>query len=246
MQWVDHEMLYKAPENLYSRGGRHYGSRIVFDDEGYVYFAIGDRGQRDKGPQSLSLPNGKIHRLHDDGQVPEDNPFVDVEGAVPSIWSYGHRNPQGMAYHPETGSLWAVEHGPRGGDELNHIRKGLNFGWPVISYGINYSGTRFTDITEKEGMEQPAHQWTPSIATCGMDFYTGNAFPKWRNSAFVASLKFGRIHRVLLDGLVVESEEIFLETGGRPRDILTGPDGFLYIAIEDGPGRIIRLVPDNS
>ena len=244
MKLVQQETLFKAPEELYTARGQHYGSRIVFDNEGYMYFSIGDRGQRDNGPQFLNLPNGKIHRLHDDGHIPHDNPFVDVEGAVPSIWSYGHRNPQGLDFHAETGTLWEAEHGPRGGDELNHIRKGLNYGWPVISYGINYNGTTFTDITAKEGMEQPIHHWTPSIATCGIAFYTGEKFPEWQDNVFVASLKFGRIHRVVLNGTTITSEEIFLETGGRPRDILTGPDGFLYIAIEDAPGRIVRLVPN--
>lgn len=244
LQLVNQEVLYKAPEKLYSRRGQHFGSRIVFDNEGYMYFSIGDRGQRDNGPQSLELPNGKIHRLHDDGRIPEDNPFIDVAGAVPSIWSYGHRNPQGLDFHAETNRLWATEHGPRGGDEFNQIQKGLNYGWPVISYGKNYSGTRFTDLTAKAGMEQPAHHWTPSIATCGISFYTGDLFPEWKNNVFVASLKFGRIHRIVLDGTTVKKEEVLLKTGGRPRDLITGPDGYLYIAIQDSPGRIIRLVPN--
>lgn len=244
MSLVDHETLYKAPEELYTGRGQHFGSRIVFDNDGYMFFSIGDRGQRDKGPQYLNLPNGKIHRLYDDGRIPHDNPFVGVEGAAPSVWSYGHRNPQGLDYHAETGTLWGAEHGPKGGDELNHIRKGLNYGWPVISYGINYNGTTFTDITAKEGMEQPAHHWTPSIATCGITFYTGDKFPEWEDNIFVASLKFGRIHRVVLNGISVESDEILLETGGRPRDVATGPDGYLYIAIEEAPGKIVRLVPN--
>ena len=245
MTLVDQETLYKAPEELYTRRGQHYGSRIVFDNEGYMFFSIGDRGQRDKGPQYLNLPNGKIHRLYDDGRIPHDNPFVGVEGAIPSVWSYGHRNPQGLDYHAETGTLWGAEHGPRGGDELNHVKKGLNYGWPVISYGINYDGTTFTDITAKEGMEQPAHHWTPSIATCGITFYTGDKFPEWKDNIFVASLKFGRIHRIVLNGISVESDEILVETGGRPRDVTTGPDGYLYIAIEEAPGKIVRLVPSS-
>ena len=245
MSLVDHEMIYQVDEKFYTGRGQHYGSRIVFDNDGYMFFSVGDRGQRDKGPQFLDQPSGKVHRLYDDGRIPHDNPFVGVEGALPSIWSYGHRNPQGLDYHAETGSLWGAEHGPRGGDELNHIRKGRNFGWPVISYGINYDGTKFTDITEKEGMEQPEHHWTPSIATCGITFYTGNTFPEWKGNIFVSSLKFGRIHRVVLNGTTIEREEIFLETGGRPRDVITGPDGYLYIAIEDAPGRIVRLVPES-
>ncbi len=243
MTLVDHEDIYKAPEAVYASEGRHYGSRIVFDEAGYLYFSIGDRGQRQQA-QLLSVPNGKVHRLHDDGRIPEDNPFVDTPGAVASIWSYGHRNPQGLDRHPETGALWSTEHGPRGGDELNLIGKGLNFGWPVITYGINYSGSAISDITEKEGMEQPALHWTPSIAVCGIAFYHGEAFPDWEHDLFVTSLKFNAVHRVILDGTTVAEDEVLFKTGGRPRDIAIGPDGYLYIAIEDAPGRIVRLVPE--
>ena len=183
-------------------------------------------------------------RLNDDGSIPTDNPYVGQAGARPEIWSYGHRNPQGMDRHPETGVLWATEHGPRGGDELNHVRKGLNYGWPVITYGRNYSGTRITDITEKEGMEQPALHWTPSIAVCGIAFYNGDVFPDWQNNLFVTSLKFGDIHRVVLDGTAVAEEKVLFNPGGRPRDLITGPDGYLYIALE--AGRIVRLVPEDA
>ena len=245
MMLTNFESIFQAPVEEYTTRGHHFGSRIVFDDEGYMYFGIGDRGVMEQA-QSIRRSNGKIHRLHDDGRIPTDNPFYHVPEAVKSIWSFGHRNPQGLDRHPETGTLWNAEHGPQGGDELNHVRKGLNYGWPVITYGINYDDTPITDITEKEGMEQPAHYWTPSIATCGIDFYDGDKFPEWKNNIFVASLKFGQIHRVVLDGETVASEEVFYQTGGRPRDIETGPDGFLYIAIEDGPGRIIRLVPADS
>ena len=244
MSLVNQETIYKTDEEFYTSRGQHYGSRIVFDNDGYMFFSIGDRGQRDKGPQFLNMPSGKIHRLYDDGRIPHDNPFVGVEGAEASVWSYGHRNPQGLDFHTETGTLWGAEHGPRGGDELNHVRKGLNYGWPVISYGINYNGTSFTDITAKDGMEQPAHHWTPSIATCGITFYTGDKFPEWKGDVFVTSLKFGKVHRVVLNGLSVESDEELVETGGRPRDVITGPDGYLYIAIEDAPGRIVRLIPN--
>ena len=243
MTLVDQKDIYKAPEAVYSSQGRHFGSRIVFDEAGYLYFTIGDRGQRDQA-QRLDVPNGKVHRLHDDGRIPEDNPFVGTPGAVASIWSYGHRNPQGMDRHPETGALWATEHGPRGGDELNHVRKGLNYGWPVITYGRNYSGTKITDITEKEGMEQPALHWTPSIAVCGIAFYNGDVFPDWQNNLFVTSLKFGDIHRVVLDGTAVAEEKVLFNPGGRPRDLITGPDGYLYIAIE--AGQIVRLVPEDA
>ncbi len=243
MRLVDQEDIYKAPPDVYAREGRHWGSRIVFDEAGYLYFTIGDRGRRGHA-QRLDLPNGKVHRLHDDGRIPEDNPFVDTPNAVASIWSYGHRNPQGMDRHPETGVIWTTEHGPRGGDELNPIGRGLNYGWPVITFGRNYSGTRITDITEKEGMEQPALHWTPSIAVCGIGFYDGDVFPEWKNNLFATSLKFGDIHRVVLDGTTVAEEEKLFNPGGRPRDILTGPDGYLYIALE--AGRIVRLVPEDA
>ena len=245
MTLVNHEAIYSAPVETFTGRPHHFGSRIVFDEDGYLYFSIGDRGVMDEA-QLLSQPNGKIHRLHDDGRIPTDNPFFNVLHAVPSIWSFGHRNPQGVAVHPEDGTIWDVEHGPKGGDELNLVEKGMNYGWPVITYGINYNGDIISDLTEKEGMEQPAHYWVPSIATCGMDFYDGDAFPEWKNSLFVTSLKFGKIHRIEVEGGKRSHEEVFYETGGRPRDVETGPDGYLYIAIEDAPGRIVRLVPDNG
>lgn len=244
MKLVDQESIYQAPVESYTSRPHHFGSRIVFDDEGYLYFSIGDRGVMDEA-QLLSQSNGKVHRLHDDGRIPKDNPFFNVLHAEPSIWSFGHRNPQGMAVHPENGTIWDVEHGPKGGDELNMVEKGLNYGWPVITYGINYNDEIISDLTEKEGMEQPAHYWVPSIATCGMDFYDGDAFPEWKNDLFVTSLKFGQIHRMKVEDGKATLEEVFHKTGGRPRDVETGPDGYLYIAIEDAPGRIVRLVPDN-
>lgn len=245
MRLVDQQDIYKASEDVYTRRGQHFGSRIIFDEGGYLYFTVGDRGRREQA-QRLDLPNGKVHRLHDDGRIPADNPFVDTPNAIPSIWSYGHRNQQGMDRHPETGALWATEHGPRGGDELNLVRKGLNYGWPVITYGINYSGTKITDLTEKEGMEQPALHWTPSIAVCGIAFYDGTVFPGWQNNLFVTSLKFSEVRRLVLDGMAVTEQEVLFEPRGRPRDVVTGPDGYLYVAIEASPGRIVRLVPDEG
>jgi len=169
------EQIYRGIPAV--RTNHHFGSRMAFDDEAYLWFTNGDRGRRDEFPQKLDNSNGKIHRLHDDGRVPDDNPFVGREDAVPSIYSYGHRNPQGIAIHPVTGEVWAHEHGPRGGDEINIIEKGGNYGWPVISYGINYNGTRFTDLTEKEGMLQPVHYYDPSIAPCGMAYVHGGLYP---------------------------------------------------------------------
>ena len=237
---IDVEVVYRVPDQFYTRHSHHYGSRIVFDREGYLYFAIGDRGQRPLA-QNVKLPNGKIHRLHDNGGVPSDNPFSGRNGAIASIWSYGHRNPQGMALHPETDQLWIAEHGPKGGDELNYVRRGLNYGWPVITYGINYDGTPITDQTHADGMEQPQTYWVPSIAVCGIDFYTGELFGNWQNDLLVTSLRFNRLHRLRLAGTEVVHDEIAYQGESRMRDVQTGPDGAVYLAVED-PGRILRLV----
>ncbi|MFA9391744.1 MAG: PQQ-dependent sugar dehydrogenase [Prolixibacteraceae bacterium] len=220
----------------------HFGCKLAFDKEGYLYFGIGDRGYREFNPQSLSNTNGKIHRIFDDGRIPPDNPFVNTPGAVASIFSYGHRNPQGTAMHPETGEIWESEHGPKGGDELNVIKPGLNYGWPLISYGINYDGTTFTDITEKEGMEQPVFYWVPSIAPCGMTFVTGDIYPAWKNNVLVGSLKFQNLERLVLDGHKMVHREKLLNGIGRVRNVEMSPDGFIYVAIE-APGKIVRLVP---
>ncbi|HMQ48351.1 MAG TPA: PQQ-dependent sugar dehydrogenase [Saprospiraceae bacterium] len=221
----------------------HYGTRMVFDSAGYLYFGIGDRGQRDEFPQTLNSSNGKIHRLKDDGSIPEDNPFVGQANSVTSIYSYGHRNPQGLAIHPLTGEIWEHEHGPKGGDEINIVQKGLNYGWPVISYGINYSGTKFTDITEKEGMEQPIHYYVPSIAPCGMAFLDSDVYPQWKYDLFIGSLSFSYLERLVLNGnQVVYQEKLLEELNSRVRNVKVGPDGYLYVAVEN-PGRILRLLP---
>lgn len=236
-EWVDAEKLYQAEP--YTTASVHFGSRIVFDDQGFIFFTIGDRGAM-QNAQDLSFPTGKVHRLHDDGRVPADNPFVNQTGAIPSIWSYGHRNPQGLVRDSNTGKIWAHEHGPRGGDELNLVKKGLNYGWPVISYGINYDGTILTELTAKEGMEQPVHQWTPSIAPCGMAIYTGDAFPQWKGNLFVGALAFRYVARVKIEGDKFVEEEKLLDKVARVRAVEQGPDGFLYVATE-GPGMIMRL-----
>jgi glucose/arabinose dehydrogenase len=221
----------------------HFGNRMVFDKEGYLYLSNGDRGKRDDFPQKLDNSNGKIHRLNDDGSIPADNPFVDTEGAITSIYSYGHRNPQGLVMHPETGRIWEHEHGPKGGDEINLIEKGKNYGWPVISYGINYSGTTFTDITEKEGMEQPLHYYKPSIAPCGMAFVDSDVYPDWKNNLLIGSLSFRYLERVVLNGTqVIYQEKLLEELDSRVRDVRIGPDGYIYVAVEE-PGRIIKLIP---
>ena len=224
-----------------TRNGVHFGSRMVFGNDGYLYFSIGDRGNWDNA-QDMTNHAGKIHRIAGDGSIPPDNPFIDHPGAMPTIWSYGHRNPQGLAKHPETGVLWSHEHGPRGGDELNIIEKGLNYGWPVISYGINYNGTIITELTEKEGMEQPVIEWTPSIAPCGMTFVTGEPFGAWENNILSGSLSFRYLVRNEIEGDEVMHEEILLREIGRVRNVEMGPDGLVYVAVEN-PGVIYRLVP---
>lgn len=240
---TDKEVLYKAEPNT-SRG-QHFGSRIVFDKEGYVYFGIGDRGNREENPQYISRDGGKIYRLHADGRIPDDNPFVDEAGAKKAVFAYGIRNPQGMALHPETGELWENEHGPRGGDEVNIIRAGNNYGWPVISYGINYDGTEFAEDTARAGMEQPEWYWDPSIAPSGMTFVTSDKYPEWQGDLLVGSLKFGYIVRCNVENNTVTGDEILFRDIGRVRNIKQGPDGYLYVATEREKG-IVRIVPENN
>ena len=236
---VSHELLYKATPN--TTKGVHFGSRITFDNDGYLYFSIGDRGDHDLNPQDLSRDGGKIYRLHDDGQIPVDNPFFNTSDAKKAVYSYGHRNPQGMIKHPETGAIWTHEHGPKGGDEINIIKKGKNYGWPIITYGINYSGTPITDVTEMEGMEQPLYYWVPSIAPSGMAFVTSSVYPQWKGSLLVGSLSFQYLERLeIKDNKVVSREKLLVDIG-RVRNVVQGPDGYIYVAIE-GTG-IVKLVP---
>ena len=238
---VEKEILYKASPN--STKGQHFGSRIEFDNNGYLYFSIGERGNRDVNPQDITRDCGKIYRLYDDGRIPEDNPFVNEPNAKKAIYSYGHRNPQGLIKHPITGEIWEGEHGPQGGDEINIIHKGKNYGWPVISYGINYDGSSFTDITAKEGMEQPFFYWVPSIAPCGMAFVTSDIYPNWKGNLLVSSLKFNYIERLVIDNNKVIKREKLLEGIGRVRNVRQGSDGYIYAGIE-GKG-IIKIVPTN-
>jgi glucose/arabinose dehydrogenase len=237
---VDQETLFAAPVALYRTGTVHFGSRFVFD-KGDLYFSIGERGQQ-KDAQDLTRPNGKIHRIRDDGKVPEDNPFVKTAGALSTIWSYGHRNPQGLAKHPVTGELYDAEHGPRGGDEINHARVGRNYGWPIITYGMNYDGTPMTELTAKEGLEQPVTYWTPSIAVCAIDFYVGDRFPRWKNDLLVSSLAAEDLRRLRIDGDRLVKQEVLFKGVGRLRDVVVGPDGLVYVAF-NVPDRIARLVP---
>lgn len=236
---TDLEIVYKGAPNTTS--GYHYGSRMAFDNEGYLFFSIGDRGVRDENPQDISRDGGKIYRLHDDGQIPEDNPFVGQSNAVAATYSLGHRNPQGMAMHPGTGTIWVHEHGPRGGDEVNIIKAGENYGWPILSYGINYSGTEFAEGTAREGYESPAWYWDPSIAPSGMVFVTSPRYPDWQGHLLVGSLKDGNLVLCELDGNAIDDADVVLDDLGRVRDVRQGPDGYIYVAI-DGLG-VQRIVP---
>lgn len=235
---TNQEVLYKASPN--TTKGQHWGSRIVFDDQGHVYFTAGERGERDVNPQDITRDNGKVYRLNRDGSIPADNPFVGKANAKEAIWSYGHRNPQGMIINSQTQEIWVHEHGPRGGDEINIIKKGANYGWPVITYGINYSGTDITDETEKEGMEQPLYYWVPSIAPSGMALVTGNKYPQLTGALLVGSLKFVYLEALYLENNKVVKREKLLDGIGRVRNVIQGPDGYIYAGIE-GVG-IVKLI----
>ena len=247
----DVEEVFLAETQIVPRG--HYGSRLAFDADGYLFITVGDRqvpstGDLEAHPaQDVSNNHGTINRIHDDGRIPEDNPFVGQAGANPAIWSYGHRNPQGLFVHPETGDVWATEHGPQGGDEFNLIKPGANYGWPVVGYGVNYrSGSTIHEGTLREGMESPVHFWVPSIATCGLMLYTGDKFPEWQGNVFVGGLAGEQIARLTLDGQTVTREETLFQGMGRIRDIRQGPDGYIYVAIEDRAGEptsVVRLEP---
>lgn len=238
--FVDNKQLYKGVPN--TKSGAHFGGRLEFDNDGYLYFSIGDRRNRDVNPQDVTKDGGKIYRINDDGSIPEDNPFVETLNAKTAIYSFGHRNPQGLVKHYETGEIWAHEHGPKGGDEINIIRKGKNYGWPVISYGVNYDGTSFTDLTEKEGMEQPLFYWVPSIAPSGMAFVNSDLYPQWKGNLLVGSLKFNYLERLVLEeGKVVKREKILVDLG-RVRNVRQAPDGYIYVAIE-GKG-IVKIIPN--
>ena len=241
-RWVDQEVLWEldpGDRDLWSGSGVHYGSRIAFDKDGYLFFSHGERGNQNLA-QQLNRPHGKIHRINRDGSIPADNPFADVPGAMPSIWSYGHRNPQGLAFHPETGLLWETEHGPMGGDEINVVRPGLNYGWPVITYGLNYNGTPITDKLRQDDMVQPTAYYIPSIAVCGIDFVTGDQFPRWQNNLLVTGLGMQELRRVVVEDDRVLHQEMLLKNAGRVRDVCVGPDGAIY-AILNGPDQIIKL-----
>jgi glucose/arabinose dehydrogenase len=236
-----------------SRGRGHYGGKIAFDKNGFLFLTLGDRqvppeGNLEAHPaQDLTNHHGKMIRLHDDGRVPADNPFVNQAGAKPEIWSYGHRNVQGIAIHPETGDVWANEHGPQGGDEVNRIQRGVNYGWPVIGFGVNYTtGAAIHAGTHRKGMEQPVHIWVPSIGISGMIIYTGDKFPEWRGNMFVGGMNGQQLARLTLNGQRIVGEETLVPQMGRIRDVRQSPDGYIYLVTDDRDGKptpIYRLEP---
>ncbi len=238
-RFTDTELLFHGQPHTDRR--QHFGARIVFDEDLYMFFTIGDRGVQNNA-QTLSNHNGKVLRFHDDGRIPADNPFVNATGAMPEIWSYGHRNIQGMALHPVTGELWSHEHGPQGGDEINIVRKGRNYGWPLATHGINYNGTIVSPDTTLPGMIDPVLHWTPSIAPCGLAFVDSDRFPEWNLNMLVGALAGQHIHRVVIRNNEVTHTEKILQDFARFRDIRQGPDGYIYVLTE-GPGIFFRIIP---
>ena len=245
-EWTDEKVLFRAPADVYSSTNAHYGSRFIFDKQNHLFFTLGEKNDPSKA-QDLTTPLGKIHRINDDGSVPKDNPFVGKGNAVPSIWSYGHRNPQGLAWDPVSGKLWESEHGPQGGDEINIIEPGHNYGWGVITMG---NDRRVTEQTH-EGMEQPIVYYTPTIAPSGMVFYTGSRYPGWKNDLFVSALGGQQLRRLEISGDKVTHQEQVFNQFGRVHDVIIGPDGYLYVTLQlpgqvlsqSTPGMIARLIP---
>ena len=227
------------------KAGYHYGSRLVFDRSGHLFVTLGDRNYGKDEVQDMQTHFGKVVRIDTNGQPAKDNPYINKEGVLPDIWSSGHRNIQGAYLHPETGELWGNEHGPKGGDEINLIKAGKNYGWPVITYGVNYNGTPITDKTSMPGMEQPVHYWDPSIATSGMLIYTGDAFPAWQGNIFTGALKLMHLNRIELDDehKVVKEERLLKDQKERIRAIEQSPDGHIYVATDNDNGRILKISP---
>jgi glucose/arabinose dehydrogenase len=236
-----------------AQGRNHFSGKIAFDGKGYLFLSAGDRQAPPEGnleahpAQNVSNHQGKIIRLHDDGRVPTDNPLVKQAGARPEIWSYGHRNVQGLAIHPATGELWANEHGPQGGDELNRIQPGLNYGWPVIGFGVNYTtGAAIHAGTHRDGMQQPVNVWVPSIGISGLMIYTGDRFPKWKGNIFVGGMAAQQLSRLTVDGPRVVSQELLVQRMGRIRDVRQGADGYIYLVTDDRDGKptpVYRMEP---
>ena len=239
---TDLEVLYKgSPE---TKKGQHFGGRLEFDNDNFLYFSIGDRGNRNVNPQDLTVDGGKIYRIKDDGTIPVDNPFYNSPNAKSAIYSYGHRNPQGMFKHPETGEIWTNEHGPRGGDEINIIQKGKNYGWPKITYGINYSGTTITKDKSLPNMEQPLYYWLPSIAPSSFEYISSEIYPNWKGSLLAGALVFKYIERIGIKNNKVISRSKIAEDLGRPRDVKQGPDGYIYVSIENKG--VYKVIPSKK
>jgi len=241
-KWTNEQTLFEVEDSVRIPGGTRWGCRFLFDKQGYLYFTIGDM-DRGTDSQILSRPNGKIYRINPDGSIPKDNPLVGQKNYIQQIYSWGNRNAQGLAQHPVTGVIYASEHGPKGGDELNILKKGANYGWPVITYGIGYDDKPISDITAKEGMEQPITYWTPSIAVSSIDFVTGKMFPKWQNNLIVTALAFEEVRRLVIDGDKVLEQEILMKGYGRVRDVKIGPDGALYLLM-NAPDELLRVTPE--
>jgi glucose/arabinose dehydrogenase len=241
-RWTDQQVLFEVQDSLYVKGGSRWGCRFLIDKQGFLYFTIGDMGRADDS-QDLSKATGKIYRINRDGSIPTDNPLYGKPGVIQAIYSWGNRNTQGLAQHPESGVIYASEHGPQGGDELNILKNGGNYGWPVVTYGIDYDGSVLTDLTHKDGMEQPITYWTPSIAIGAIEFVTGSEFVRWKNNLIVTALKFQELRRLVIDGDHVKDQEILLKGYGRVRDVKFGPDGAMYV-ITNGPDQVIRITQE--
>jgi glucose/arabinose dehydrogenase len=246
-EWVDQQFIYRPAKELFTQDNSHFGSRFTFDRQGHLFYSIGERGVP-ANAQDLSTPLGKIHRVNDDGSVPKDNPFAGKPGAVPTIWTYGHRNPQGLAWDPATGKLWASEHGPQGGDEINIIEAGKNYGWGVITHGIQAGITKRAE----PGMEQPIVYYTPTIAPGGMTFYSGTRYPQWKNHLFLSAMAGQHLRRLEIANDKVTSQEVLFSQFGRVRDVVVGPEGYLYVILQtpgqpvsqSTAGTVARLVPE--
>ena len=240
-KWIEEQTLFEVPDSLKIPGGNRWGSRLLFDRDGYLLFSIGDmaRGQDSQNP---GKPAGKVYRINPDGSIPKDNPYAGKKRELKAIFSIGNRNVQGIAQHPVTGEIWATEHGPMGGDELNILKKGANYGWPIITYGVDYDGSIVSTEKVKAGMEQPITQWTPSPGVCAAEFVTGDLFPLWRNNLLIGSLAFEEIRRLTIENHKVIEEEMVLKGVGRVRDLKMGPDGAIYVLL-NAPDMVLRITP---
>lgn len=244
-QWVEQETLFEAPDSILVSGGMRWGSRLLFDKEGYLYFTIGDMQQSIQSGNNPQLPyraEGKIFRIHPDGGIPTDNPFHGKDAVLQGIYAWGTRNVQGLAQHPMTGEIYFTDHGPKGGDEVNRLKRAGNYGWPMITYGVNYDGSPITELREKVGMEQPITYYDPSIAICAAEFITGDLFSKWKNQLLITALKDQEIRRLVIEGDQLISQEVILKGMGRVRDVKVGPDGALYV-LTNSPDALLKITP---